>query len=442
MRGAGPRSSKRPKRRQPWADPEVRRTSRRLQRALAAERPPIVGGPQDPVEAASLARLTYVSDEEPGLTRVRAGRGFRYLGPDGRAVRDRHTLERIASLAIPPAWTEVWICPDPDGHIQAIGRDARRRKQYRYHPRWREIRDRTKFGRMVEFAEALPRIRRALAADLRQHGLPRRKVLAAVINLLEATCIRVGCDEYARANRHFGLTTLLNRHVEITGDRVRFRFPGKSGKQHQVTLRDPALARIVRNCQEIPGQRLFQYVDDAGERHAVTSGDVNEYLREISGSDFTAKDFRTWAGTTLVAGELVGAEATSSAAATKRAVLAAVDAAAERLGNTRAVCRASYVHPAVLAAFDEGWIRSPRRTRAAMPAGLDRLERATLRVLRAAAASARTTSAPLTSPAARAGRSRRRVRRRGSPPPGSSLAPSPGRAPRRPAGRGRCRACA
>jgi DNA topoisomerase I len=363
----------------------VRDVSRRLQRLLAEGRPPVIGGPQDPVEAASAARLHYVSDDEPGIERVRSGKGFRYRR-GGRPVRDRATLARIRSLVIPPAWTEVWICPDPDGHIQATGRDARRRKQYRYHERWRQVRDRTKFGRMIDFAQALPRIRRAVAAHLRAPGLTREKVLATVVRLLEVTNIRVGSDEYARSNHHYGLTTLLDQHVAIDGSELRFHFKGKSGKEHVVGLRDPRLARIVASCQEIRGQRLFQYLDERGERHAVGSGDVNDYLREVSDADFTAKDFRTWAGTVLVAAALIACEEPRSVAAGKRSVLAAIDAAAERLGNTRAVCRSSYVHPAVVDAFMEGWIQSPPRTlRASTPRGLDPLELATLRVLQAAA---------------------------------------------------------
>lgn len=330
--------------------------------------------------------MTYVSDEDRGITRTPAGQGFRYRRPDGQPLRDRATLGRIASLAIPPAWRDVWICPRPDGHIQATGRDARGRKQYRYHARWREVRDRTKFGRMIDFAMVLPHIRQTVAADLRRPGLPREKVLATVVRLLEETCIRVGSDEYARHNRHYGLTTLQNQHVAVRGPALRFHFKGKSGKEHVVDLNDRALARIVRGCQEIPGQRLFQYLDEDGRRRAIGSGDVNDYLRAITSSDFTAKDFRTWAGTTLVAGQLAACAAPPSAAAARREVLAAVDAAAERLGNTRTVCRSSYVHPAVVDAFLEGWLRAPPRVlRARAPRGLDPLERATLRVLQAAA---------------------------------------------------------
>jgi DNA topoisomerase-1 len=300
-------------------------------------------------------------------------------------VKDRPTLDRIARLAIPPAWKQVWICPRPDGHIQATGRDARQRKQYRYHERWREVRDRTKFGRMIEFARALPRIRRQVARDLRRSGLPREKVLATVVRLLEATCIRVGSDEYARHNRHYGLTTLKDQHVAVRGPELRFRFKGKSGKDHEVGLRDRALARIIRNCQEIPGQRLFQYYDPEGRPRAVDSGDVNDYLRACSGSDFTAKDFRTWAATTLVGARLVACGEPSSVSAGRRMVLAAIDEAAERLGNTRSVCRSSYVHPGVLDAFMEGWLQAPPGPHRPAPRGLDPLEVATLRVLQAAA---------------------------------------------------------
>jgi DNA topoisomerase-1 len=350
------------------------------------DRPVLPPGTEDARQAASDAHLRYVSDAQPGIARL-GSRRFRYVRPDGRAVKNRATLDRIARLAIPPAWTAVWICVDPAGHIQAIGRDVRGRKQYRYHPRWREVRDRTKFGKMIELAVALPKIRRRVAADLRRPGLPRDKVLAALVRLLEATCIRVGSDEYARHNRHYGLTTLEDQHVDVRGPELRFHFRGKSGKPHVVGLHDRALARIVHNCQEIPGQRLFQFLDEGGRRHAIDSGDVNDYLRAISGSDFTAKDFRTWAGTTLVAAHLIRVDPTSASAA-RRHVLAAIDAAAERLGNTRAVCRASYVHPAVLGAFVDGWLQAPPRVlRAPSPRGLDALELATLRVLQAAARS-------------------------------------------------------
>jgi DNA topoisomerase-1 len=361
----------------------VRHLSRRLQRLLAAERPPLTPAPADPEEAAALARLRYVGDDEPGISRRPQGKGVSYVDARGKPVRDRRTLARIRALAIPPAWTDVWICPDADGHIQAVGRDAAGRKQYRYHARWREVRDRTKFGRMIAFAQALPRIRRAVDADLDRPGLPVEKVLATLVSLLERTCMRVGNDEYARDHGHFGLTTLLNRHATIAGGAVKFHFKGKGGKEHAVGVRDARLARIVRRCQEIPGQRLFQYVDESGERHAVDSGDVNAYLRRASGSDFTAKDFRTWAGTVFVAEALLAAEEPRSVRAGNAQVLAAIDRAADRLGNTRAVCRTSYVHPAVMDAFMEGRIAVPAKARP--PRGLDATEAATLRILRAAA---------------------------------------------------------
>src|SRR5215470_5909186 len=252
-----------------------------------------------PARDANRAGLHYTRDDRPGIRRRRAGRGFTYRDDDRGRVTDRATLERIRALAIPPAWTDVWICRDPDGHLQATGRDARGRKQYRYHARWRRRRDAGKFGRMAAFGRALPRIRAACDADLRRPGLPREKVLAAVVRLLELTLIRVGNEEYARLDRSFGLTTLRDRHARVEGSRIRFRFRGKSGRRHEVGLRDRRLARLVRRCQELPGQELFQYEGDDGAIHDVGSGDVNDYLREISGEDFTAKDFRTWAGTVL-----------------------------------------------------------------------------------------------------------------------------------------------
>ncbi len=335
----------------------------------------------DGAPAAARARLHYVSDDEPGIRRVSAGGSFRYRSTTGGPLRDAGTLKRIRSLAIPPAWTDVWICPDARGHIQAVGRDARGRKQYRYHPRWRELRDRTKFDRMIAFAQALPHIRQVVERDLRRTGLSRSKVLATIVRLLERTAIRVGCDEYARTNSHFGLTTLLDRHVDIRRHSLRFHFRGKSGKEHEVGLSDARLARIVRRCQEIPGQRLFQYLDGSGRRHTVGSGDVNRYLRQVSGSDFTAKDFRTWAGTVCVAEALLEAEPARSATAANRTVLAAIDRAAERLGNTRAICRSSYVHPGVIEAFTEGRMQTPAGVRRAAPRGLDAAEAATYRLL-------------------------------------------------------------
>jgi DNA topoisomerase-1 len=308
----------------------------------------------EPLQSAQLAGLQYVSDDTPGIQRKKTGSGFSYRGPDGRAVRDAETLWRIKHLAIPPAWTDVWICPDPNGHIQATGRDARGRKQYRYHPRWAEVRDAAKYDRLADFAAALPRIRAQVEKDLAQPGVPRTKVLAAVVKLLEETSIRVGNDEYRRQNRSFGLTTFLDRHAQFEGSIVRFVFKGKSGKQHVVELNDRRLARIVKQCQDVPGQELFQYIDDDGQRHAIGSSDVNSYLREISGGDFSAKDFRTWNGTVLALRYLRVCEAPASARAGKRQVTEAIKSVAAELGNTPAVCRKAYVHPVVLNAYFEG----------------------------------------------------------------------------------------
>jgi Topoisomerase IB len=315
----------------------------------------------DPLDSAEAAGLRYVSDGSPGIHRRRAGRGFGYVGPDGRRVRDRAVLERIRRLAIPPAYTDVWICPMPNGHLQATGRDARGRKQYRYHPRWRAVRDETKFGRMLAFSEALPRLRAHLETDLARPGLPREKVLATVVRLLECTGIRVGNDEYARANQSFGLTTLRDHHVEVSGSTLRFRFRGKSRKQHRVALSDRRLARIVARCQALPGADLFQYLDEDGARVSIGSGDVNDYLRQITGEDFTAKDFRTWAGTlqAVAALEAVGPAATEREA--KSTIIKAIDQVAERLNNTRAVCRKYYVHPAVLETYQAGTLHEALR---------------------------------------------------------------------------------
>jgi DNA topoisomerase-1 len=308
----------------------------------------------EPLVTAQAAGLRYVSDNVPGIRRLRSGKGFRYVGPDGGAVRDPSVLNRIRSLAIPPAYREVWISPSPNGHIQATGRDARGRKQYRYHPRWRKVRDETKFGRMLDFSTALPRIRRRVERDLGLPGLPREKVLATVVRLLECTGIRVGNDEYARANGSFGLTTLRDDHVEISGSTLRFQFRGKSGKTHKVALSDPRLARIVRHCQALPGEELFQYVDEAGEQQSIGSGDVNDYLREISGEEFTAKDFRTWWGTTLALAALLDLDPPRSEREAKSAIIRVIDQVANQLNNTRAVCRKYYVHPAVFESFSEG----------------------------------------------------------------------------------------
>ena len=304
--------------------------------------------------AARSAGLRYVSDARPGFSRERQGDGFVYRTADGEPITDERQLERVRKLAIPPAWTEVWICPFPNGHLQASGRDAKGRKQYRYHARWREVRDETKYGRMIAFAEALPDIRRRVEEDLALKGLPRRKVVATVVRLLETTFIRIGNTEYAKQNQSFGLTTLRDRHVEIEGSRLRFSFRGKAGKQHTVDVTDRRLASIVKRCQDLAGYELFQYLDEQGERQTVDSADVNEYLREVSGQDFTAKDFRTWAGTVLAALALQEFEAFDSQAQCKKNVVRAVEDVAKQLGNTPAICRKSYVHPAVIDAYQEG----------------------------------------------------------------------------------------
>src|SRR5262245_41331829 len=311
--------------------------------------------PLPPVESAKVAGLRYVNDERtPGIRRIGTLRRFRYVDPNGRSIGDRDALQRFKALVIPPAWTDVWICPDPRGHLQATGRDARGRKQYRYHQRWRVVRDEVKYGRLISFAEALPRIRLRTDSDLRKSGLPRAKVLAAVVQLLEKTLIRVGNEEYARENGSIGLTTMRVHHAKVRGTPVRFEFRGKSGIEHAVDLRDARLARIIKACRDLPGYELFQYIDDAGKRQEIDSADVNAYLREISGRDFTAKDFRTWIGTVLAAKALAQVPAFSSNADAKRKIAAAVESVAKRLGNTKAVCRKCYIHPAILDAYLEG----------------------------------------------------------------------------------------
>lgn len=305
----------------------------------------------DPEEAAEAASLVYISDEEPGIRRKRAGKGFQYLDPDGKPIKDKATLERIKSLAIPPAYTDVWISPLENGHIQATGRDAKGRKQYRYHPRWAEIRDETKFHRMILFGEALPFMRERIAADMRKQGLPREKVLATVVQLLGTTFIRIGNPEYVKANDSFGLTTLLDDHVEVSGAKVEFEFRGKSGKEHAVSLKDRRLARIIKQSQDVPGQHLFQYVDEDGVSHPVTSGDVNDYIREIGGQEFTAKDFRTWGGTTLAVQALAELGPCEDDSQLKKNTVAMIKSVAETLGNTQAVCRKYYVHPAIADAY-------------------------------------------------------------------------------------------
>ncbi len=326
--------------------------------------------------------LRYRFDDTPGIRRERAGDGFVYRDPDGRRIGAAKALRRIAKLAVPPAWEQVWISPDPLAHLLATGRDQRGRKQYRYHEAWRAVRDADKFERVIAFAEALPKIRRTVARDLRRPGLPRRKVLAAIVRLLETSLIRVGNDEYARANRSFGLTTLRGRHVDISGITVTFDFRGKGGKRHQIKVADRRLARILRNCRDLPGYELFQYLDEAGERHRVASDDVNDYLRAIAGADFSAKDFRTWSGTVLAALALEPHQAFESPAEARRAVTEALEHVAARLGNTPAICRKCYVHPAVPEAFLErtlvAGLRGGEKPRGALAGD----EAAVLRLLR------------------------------------------------------------
>ena len=329
--------------------------------------------------------LLYTSDEAPGIVRKRAGQGFSYVDANGAIVEDQKLLDRIASLAIPPAWTDVWVAPSPRGHLQATGRDGKGRKQYRYHPHWRNHREETKFGRLADFGNALPTIRAQVENDLHRHGLPREKVVAAIVALLERTRIRVGNDEYARANKSFGLTTLLDRHVDAGTTAVRFKFRGKSGKAHEVTLQDRRLARVVKRCQDLPGQRLFVYEDEDGVIHKVGSSDVNFYLREISGADYSAKDFRTWSGTVIATSVLRHLPLPDSDAVAKRDILAAVDAVAEELGNTRAVARQSYIHPAIFAAYKAGTLQElvADDVPDPEPGGLDAEEQIALAVLMA-----------------------------------------------------------
>ena len=355
-------------------------------RAATLDRePPPVAEAEDPTVSAREAGLRYVTDARPGIGRRRRGTGFTYLGPDGKAIRDPEILARIRSLAIPPAWTEVWICTDPRGHLQATGRDARGRKQYRYHPRWREVRDATKYERTVAFGLALPHMRERIDEDMAKRGLPREKVLATVVELLEATLIRVGNREYVRENRSYGLTTLRDHHVDVDGPTIEFHFRGKGGKDHRVTVEDPRLARVVKRCQDVPGQELFQYLDRDGRRQAVDSSDVNDYLREISGQDFTAKDFRTWAGTVAAVWALEEFEEFDSEAQAKRNIVQAIEKVAATLGNTPAVCRKCYVHPTILDAYMEGSMLGALRRRAGKMAeslgGLEPEEAAVLALL-------------------------------------------------------------
>ena len=321
----------------------------------------------DPAVSARAAGLHHVTDTGPGFTRqpkkatgkakttgTKGGVAFAYFDVAGKPIRDAEVVARINALAIPPAYTDVWICPDPRGHLQATGRDARGRKQYRYHPRWRTVRDDNKYERMMSFAAALPGIRQRVDADLSRPGLPREKVLAAVVRLLETTLIRVGNDEYARSNQSFGLTTMRDKHVKLTRQSIRFEFRGKSGVSHEIDLADARLARIVARCRDLPGQELFQYLDADGETHDIDSADVNAYLQEVSGADYTAKDFRTWAGTVLASLALQEFEAFDSETQAKKNVVAAIERVSERLGNTPSVCRKCYIHPEVLLSYLDG----------------------------------------------------------------------------------------
>ena len=323
----------------------------------------------DPVESAKAAGLRYVSDRRPGLRREPDGEDFRYLDKDGQPVTDDETLRRIKALAIPPAWTDVWICPNPRGHLQATGRDTKGRKQYRYHPRWRQVRDENKYDRMMAFGRALPQIRAQVEVDLARSGLPREKVLATVVRLLETTLIRVGNEEYARTNRSFGLTTMRTRHVSVNGAKLEFKFRGKSGIKHNVDVTDRRVASIVKRCQSLPGQELFQYLDDEGQPQTINSEDVNDYLQAITGQDFTAKDFRTWAGTVLAAVALQEFESFDSAVQAKKNVVQAIESVAIRLGNTPSICRKCYVHPAIIDSYVDGTMAETLKQRAEQELG-------------------------------------------------------------------------
>lgn len=331
--------------------------------ARSNRKPPIVSIQPtiDPLALARTARLSYVSDEAPGIRRRRKGRGFVYIGPNGKRITDAATLERIQRLVIPPMWRDVWICTDAKGHIQVTARDQRQRKQYRYHPDWMEATGDTKFARMVLFAKHLPELRRKLDADLRLKDLPREKVLATVVTLLGTTFIRVGNDEYAHSNETYGLTTLRDEHVSVQGAGIHFEFRGKSGKEHAIDLRDPRLARIVQRSKDVPGRRLFQYVDEQGRSHAVTAGDVNAYLKEATGETFTAKDFRTWGGTLMAVETLASMPPAMNERELKHNLAAMYKQVAAQLGNTVATCKKYYVHPTVVALYEQGklhaWLR-------------------------------------------------------------------------------------
>lgn len=357
----------------------------------------------DPRDAAEYAGLRYVSDARPGIRRRTSGKGFSYLRADGSRLAETETLRRIKSLVIPPAWTDVWICPFADGHIQVTGRDARGRKQYRYHPRFREVRESTKYEHMIAFVDALPVIRAKVREHMALRGLPREKVLATVVHLLETTLIRVGNDDYARQNNSFGLTTLRSRHVAVDGNDVRFRFTGKSGRQWSLRMRDRRIAKIIRACQELPGQELLQYLDEEGKPQDVTSSDVNAYLKEITGQDISAKDFRTWAATVLTVMALGEMQSFDTVAQAKRNVRTAIGSVAARLGNTPTVCRKCYVHPEVLNSYLNGNLvpevkPDASRLRAGL-SGLKPEEAAVLAMLRSCLANEPSASGQTCSPA-------------------------------------------
>lgn len=341
----------------------------------------------DPVQSAKAAGLRYVTDNSPGIRRQRRGKGFCYIGVDGTVIRGPEERGRIEALAIPPAWSEVWICPLPNGHLQATGRDAKGRKQYRYHPLWGETRGQTKYNRLLLFGEALPLIRQQVEQDLKLPGLSRRKVLATVVRLLETTFIRIGNKAYARANQSFGLTTLRDRHVKISGSTVRFQFRGKSGQQHEIDLTDRRLARIIKQCRDIPGYELFQYLDETGQRQTVDSGDVNAYLREITQQDFTAKDFRTWGGTLLACLALKELGPCESESHAKKNVVQVVKEVAQHLGNRPATCRKYYIHPTILDIYSAGtllevWQQHFEQSEAEAVCSLSQEERAMMAILR------------------------------------------------------------
>ncbi|MCC6314652.1 MAG: DNA topoisomerase IB [Thermomicrobiales bacterium] len=341
----------------------------------------------DPAEAALAAGLRYTPANGPGIRRRRKGKGWSYRGADGLVIHDPEELRRIRALAIPPAYTDVWINPDPRGHIQATGRDARGRKQYRYHPLWKQVRAATKFSQLIAFAEALPMLRERVSADLKRRGAPREKTAAAVVRLLDESLIRIGNTEYARANDSYGLTTLRDEHVAIEGATIHFVFRGKSGVEHHVDVRDRRLAPIVRHLQDLPGQPLFQYRDGEGRLHVIHSEDINAYLHDITGQAFTAKEFRTWAGAVLAARALRDLGPAATKTARHANIVHAIDLVAERLGNTRAVCRASYIHPIVLDGYERGALTAFARPIDETP-GLDADERFVLAFLRAESAEA------------------------------------------------------